>query len=129
MKDQVGFQEVLQKVVEAWNGQRQRFLESAKDILPRLKEFTDEGLKGAGGEPEEALEIELLEEAYQQFMKLYDLNNGGFGRMLLYPGIFRITLTVASSAEVSGAGEARVLDTTRHLSVNSRRHRRGARMQ
>lgn len=78
--DQLGFLEVLEKIVQTWKEQRSKFLASAKEILPRLKEFTDEGLKGNAGEQAENLEVDLLEEAYSQFVTRYDPVHGGFGR-------------------------------------------------
>ena len=77
---QLGFQEVLEKVGQAWKDRPAEFLSSATDILQRLREFTDEGLKGAGEGSEETLEVDLLEEAYQQFNTRYDPIYGGFGR-------------------------------------------------
>lgn len=80
MKEQIGFVEILEKIVQTWKEQRAKFLASAKEILPKLKEFTDEGLKGAGEGGDETLEVDLLEEAYQQFVTRFDSVNGGFGR-------------------------------------------------
>lgn len=79
-KGQIGFEEVLEKIVQTWKEQPTKFLASAEEILQRLKEFTDEGLKGAGEGSEETLELDLLEEAYQQFNTRYDPVHGGFGR-------------------------------------------------
>lgn len=72
--------EVLEKIVQTWKEQQAKFIASAKDILPRLREFTDEGLKGTGGGPDESLELDLLEEACQQFATRFDPIHGGFGR-------------------------------------------------
>jgi uncharacterized protein YyaL (SSP411 family) len=80
-RGQLGFQEVLEKIVQTWKEQPAKFLASADEILLRLKEFTDEGLNGAGEGAEEVLELDLLEEAYQQFNSRYDSVHGGFGRM------------------------------------------------
>ena len=55
---------MLEKIAQTWAEQPAKFLASADDILLRLTEFTDEGLKGAGkGAEEESLELDLLEEA------------------------------------------------------------------
>lgn len=79
MKDQIGFVEILEKIVQTWKEQRAKFLASAKEIMPKLKEFTDEGLKGPGEGDDETLDVDLLEEAYQQFVTRFDPVNGGFG--------------------------------------------------
>lgn len=68
--------------MQTWKEQRSKFLASAKDIMPRLREFTDEGLKGSAGEQTDHLEVDLLEEAYNQFVARYDPSYGGFGRRL-----------------------------------------------
>ncbi|KAK6341034.1 hypothetical protein TWF696_009344 [Orbilia brochopaga] len=89
MKDQIGFVEVLDKIVKVWREQQDKCLASAKEILQQLKEFTDEGLKGSSGstttESTEVLEIDLLEEAYQHFLSRYDTVNGGFGTAPKFP--------------------------------------------
>ncbi|EPS43009.1 hypothetical protein H072_2996 [Dactylellina haptotyla CBS 200.50] len=87
MKDQIGFVEVLDKIVKVWKEQQDKCLASAKEILQQLKEFTDEGLKGQAGAAElpEILEIDLLEEAYQYFLNRYDTTNGGFGTAPKFP--------------------------------------------
>ncbi|KAF3919003.1 hypothetical protein ABW20_dc0110233 [Dactylellina cionopaga] len=87
MKDQIGFVEVLEKIVKAWKEQQDKCLASAKEILQQLKEFTDEGLKGHPGASEgtEILEVDLLEEAYQHFLSRYDTTNGGFGTAPKFP--------------------------------------------
>ncbi|KAI5852280.1 hypothetical protein BZA05DRAFT_397412 [Tricharina praecox] len=84
-KGQIGFEEVLEKIVQTWKEQPTKFLASAEEILQRLKEFTDEGLKGAGEGSEETLELDLLEEAYQQFNTRYDPVHGGFGLPPKFP--------------------------------------------
>ncbi|RPA99950.1 hypothetical protein L873DRAFT_1681898 [Choiromyces venosus 120613-1] len=85
MKDQLGFLEVLEKIANVWKEQHERCVASASDILNQLKEFTDEGLKGTGGEPGDGLELDLLEEAYQHFMARYDPLYGGFGNAPKFP--------------------------------------------
>lgn len=82
VKDQIGFLEVLEKIVKVWKDQQQKCLTSASDILKQLKDFTDEGLKGGEGE---GLELDLLEEAYQHFMARYDPLYGGFGSAPKFP--------------------------------------------
>lgn len=82
VKDQLGFFEVLEKIVKVWKDQKDRCLASATDILKELKDFTDEGMKGGEGE---GLELDLLEEAYQHFMARYDPVYGGFGSAPKFP--------------------------------------------
>jgi uncharacterized protein YyaL (SSP411 family) len=67
-------------IVGRWTEQRSRVIESANDVVKSLREFADEGLKMKAAEEKDGLEIDLLEEAYQYFQKLYDPDFGGFGR-------------------------------------------------
>ncbi|KAF3941252.1 hypothetical protein ABW19_dt0209285 [Dactylella cylindrospora] len=89
MKGQIGFVEVLEKIVKVWKEQQDKCLASAKEILQQLKEFTDEGLKGSPttstAEGTDVLEIDLLEEAYQHFLSRYDRLYGGFGTFPKFP--------------------------------------------
>ncbi|RPB26334.1 hypothetical protein L211DRAFT_821396 [Terfezia boudieri ATCC MYA-4762] len=81
----LGFLDVLEKIVQIWKEQKQRCLASAKDTIRQLKEFADEGLKGTSGEPSDGLEIDLLEDAYQYFLKRFDSTFGGFGLAPKFP--------------------------------------------
>lgn len=124
MKDQIGFVEILEKIVQTWKEQRAKFLASAKEIMPKLKEFTDEGLKGAGEGDDENLDVDLLEEAYQQFVTRFDPVNGGFGCKYAALGVRRGTrggvrlMDSYSATEVSGPDKVGVLAETGNVSSN-----------
>lgn len=83
----IGFVEILEKLRDVWKTQRQRCLDSAKEITKQLKEFAEEGTHShdGGRGAEEDLEIELLEEAYRHFASRYDAVNGGFSRAPKFP--------------------------------------------
>lgn len=77
----VGFLDILKKMKEVWMHQESRCRESAKEITKQLREFAEEGVhshpmgvKNDG----DGLELELLEEAYQHFVRKYDPIHGGF---------------------------------------------------
>lgn len=64
---------------EVWAHQEGRCRESAKEITRQLREFAEEGVHShqAGEKSDGAgLEVDLLEEAYQHFVKKYDKTNG-----------------------------------------------------
>ncbi|KAI5800275.1 hypothetical protein DFH27DRAFT_482843 [Peziza echinospora] len=82
---QLGFLDVLEKIVQVWTEQREKCLASAKDTCQQLRDFADEGLKGTSGEPSDGLEIDLLEEAYQYYLKRFDSTYGGFGLAPKFP--------------------------------------------
>ncbi|KAL8803133.1 MAG: hypothetical protein Q9200_006341, partial [Gallowayella weberi] len=84
----VGFLEILQKMRDVWTKQEARCRESAKEITRQLREFAEEGVhsrKLGEKSEEDGLDIELLEEAYQHFLKKYDTTNGGFSIAPKFP--------------------------------------------
>ena len=84
----VGFMDILEKMKAVWTQQEGRCRESAKEITKQLREFAEEGVHShqmgekADGE---GLELELLEEAYQHFVRKYDKINGGFSSPPKFP--------------------------------------------
>ena len=79
--DRVGFLDILGKMRDVWHEQEEKCLDSAKEILAQLRDFAEEGTHGsklAPGAERDALELDLLEEAYQHFAGRYDKVNGGF---------------------------------------------------
>ncbi|KAL4915121.1 hypothetical protein BDW62DRAFT_132836 [Aspergillus aurantiobrunneus] len=85
--DTVSFVEILEKLRDVWQTQRQRCLDSAKEITKQLREFAEEGTHTyqADRQSDEDLDVELLEEAYQHFASRYDPANGGFSRAPKFP--------------------------------------------
>ncbi len=86
----VGFLNILEKMKDVWTLQEHRCRESAKEITRQLREFAEEGVHSHGhqmGEKNEGegLDIELLEDAYQHFVKKYDKINGGFSSAPKFP--------------------------------------------
>lgn len=125
--DQLGFLEVLEKIKKVWTGQHDRCIASASEILQQLKEFSDEGLKGTGGEPGEGLELDLLEEAYQHFMARYDPLYGGFGsRLSLLPHrsvCSVLTDSVGRYPQVPHSCQSRLFVTVRDVPGDCPRYR------
>ncbi|KAL4809397.1 hypothetical protein BDV18DRAFT_79942 [Aspergillus unguis] len=85
--DTVSFIEILEKLRDVWQTQRERCLDSAKEITKQLREFAEEGTHTYQGDrqSDEDLDVELLEEAYQHFASRYDATNGGFGMAPKFP--------------------------------------------
>ncbi|KAK4698020.1 uncharacterized protein P7C71_g137, partial [Lecanoromycetidae sp. Uapishka_2] len=86
----VGFMGILQKMKDVWINQEGRCRGSAKEITRQLKSFAEEGVHSHGhqiGEKGEGegLELELLEEAYQHYVRRYDRINGGFAKAPKFP--------------------------------------------
>ncbi|KAF8544500.1 Six-hairpin glycosidase-like protein [Trichophaea hybrida] len=121
-KGQLGFQEVLEKIVQTWKEQPDKFLASADEILLRLKEFTDEGLNGVGEGAEETLELDLLEEAYQQFNSRYDSVRGGFGLLPKFPVPVKLALLLrmgAFPAIVKDIIGERECENAKHMAITT----------
>lgn len=80
VRDQVGFLDILNKIGDVWQEQETRCRNSAKEILTQLREFAEEGSHSRAGEGArgDALDLDLLEEAYQHFAGRFDKINGGF---------------------------------------------------
>ncbi|MCJ1433867.1 hypothetical protein MMC27_003232 [Xylographa pallens] len=86
--DSAPFIEILEKLRDVWQTQEEKCRSNAKQITKELKEFAEEGIHGhqLGEKVEgEGLEIELLEEAYQNFEMQYDKINGGLGLPPKFP--------------------------------------------
>jgi uncharacterized protein YyaL (SSP411 family) len=84
----VGFMEILEKMKAVWTQQEGRCRESAKEITKQLREFAEEGVHShqTGEKPDgEGLDLEMLEEAYQHFVRKYDKINGGFSAPPKFP--------------------------------------------
>jgi uncharacterized protein YyaL (SSP411 family) len=88
-RDTISFIDALNKMNELWTTQRQRCLESAKDITEQLRQFTREGTVSREGvskdEEGDVLDIELLDEAADHFSKRFDTAYGGFGIAPKFP--------------------------------------------
>ncbi|CAG8948704.1 hypothetical protein HYFRA_00001825 [Hymenoscyphus fraxineus] len=85
-EDQVDFLGILNKLSTVWREQEDRCRQDSSRILQQLKDFAQEGTLGDRlGEGGEALGIELLEEAYRNFISTYDPVNGGFGSAPKFP--------------------------------------------
>ncbi|KAF1961549.1 hypothetical protein CC80DRAFT_543891 [Byssothecium circinans] len=86
MGDHIGFVGILKKIRDVWTNQRQRCLESAKDITAQLREFAQDGnISRKEGAEVDALDLELLDEAYEHFAAKYDEQFAGFGSAPKFP--------------------------------------------
>jgi uncharacterized protein YyaL (SSP411 family) len=87
--DQVDFLGILGKLSTVWKEQEERCRMDSKVILDQLKSFAAEGTFGGrlgeGDGDGDGLDIELIEEANQHFVKTYDHQNGGFGGAPKFP--------------------------------------------
>jgi len=86
MEGHAGFVDILEKIRDVWKNQRQRCLESAKEITSQLRDFAEDGnISRKDGADHDPLDLELLDEAYEHFRKRYDRVHAGFGGAPKFP--------------------------------------------
>ncbi|KAF1832004.1 hypothetical protein BDW02DRAFT_571491 [Decorospora gaudefroyi] len=86
MGDHIGFVGILKKIRDVWRDQRQRCLDSAKEITAQLRDFAEDGnISRKDGAEHDGLELDLLDEAYEHFKRRYDTRYAGFGGAPKFP--------------------------------------------
>jgi uncharacterized protein YyaL (SSP411 family) len=61
-----GFVGILEKIRDVWKNQRQRCLESAKEITAQLRDFAEDGnISRKDGAEHDHLDLDLLDDAYE----------------------------------------------------------------
>lgn len=84
--DHIGFIGILNKLKDVWKNQRQRCLESAKDVTAQLQEFAGDGnISRADDADQDGLDLEVLDDAYEHYATKYDEQHGGFGGAPKFP--------------------------------------------
>ena len=73
------WQQILTSIAEAWSERRDELMRSATDILGELRRV------GISGFSSEAISTDLLDTAYQSFVRSFDRTNGGFGGSPKFP--------------------------------------------
>ncbi|KAJ4369997.1 hypothetical protein N0V83_005761 [Neocucurbitaria cava] len=86
MGEHIGFVGILEKIRDVWKNQRQRCLESAKEITTQLRGFAEDGnISRMNDADHDGLDLELLDEAYEHFKRKYDQVHAGFGGAPKFP--------------------------------------------
>ncbi|KAF2268962.1 hypothetical protein CC78DRAFT_333206 [Lojkania enalia] len=81
MGEHIGFVGVLKKIRDVWKNQRQRCLDSAKEITAQLRDFAEDGsISRKDGAEQDGLDLELLDESYEHFAAKFDEQFPGFPR-------------------------------------------------
>lgn len=125
------FEQILQKVAQAWKEQESKCRASAASITGQLREFAAEGtLGGRGGKVSDTdadgLELDLLEEAYEHYNGRFDSKYGGFGGAPKFPtpvhlsSLLRLSQYGSAIQEVVGHNEVAhargmVVKTLQHM--------------
>ena len=86
MEGHSGFVDILEKIRDVWKNQRQRCLDSAKEITAQLRDFAEDGnISRKDGAEHDHLDLELLDDAFEHFKARYDSLNAGFGGAPKFP--------------------------------------------
>ena len=81
---QAGLIEIIPRIKELWENNREELLEHADKILDHLRQM-EPGLAEAQASGQEALDTTLLERGYAALSSIYDAENGGFGTAPKFP--------------------------------------------
>jgi uncharacterized protein YyaL (SSP411 family) len=106
-----GFGAILQRIAEAWRTDRARIEQSSGDVIAQLTQYS--GANGtAGAVPDQT----VLDSAFQQFRRMYDSAQGGFGSAPKFPRpvVFNFLLRYYASFRRQEALEM-TLDTLRAM--------------
>jgi uncharacterized protein YyaL (SSP411 family) len=76
---QMGLMDLIQRVDQMWDGERDRLLTDADEVTSLLQRSVDEG--GGTEAPDES----VLDEAYGQLSRQFDETHGGFGSAPKFP--------------------------------------------
>lgn len=104
-----GFLDVIKRVQMMWETQRERCLTSARSVTTLLKDFVLPNTERPAGEEDTAVDLELMEEAYQHFAQKFDSTYGGFGTAPKFP-----TPSNLSFLLTLGASHSEVKDVVGH---------------
>lgn len=86
MEGHSGFVDILEKIRDVWKNQRQRCLDSAKEITAQLRDFAEDGsISRKDGAEHDHLDLELLDDAFEHFRARYDSLHAGFGGAPKFP--------------------------------------------
>ena len=100
-------------MVEVWKNERERCLLSADDVTRQLQEFALEGSyrstqpsSPSGSEEPEPLDLDLLDDALDQFISKYDTELGGFSVAPKFPMPVNLRYLLRLGASISSDGRA-----------------------
>jgi len=102
----LGMVELVPRIVQAWQSQRAKVLESAGQITEVLQKQQQ-----AGGR--EQLDPSLLAQGYEELLSQYDKNKGGFGRAPRFPMPHRLVFLLRHGRPQGVAAAEHTLEAMR----------------
>ena len=88
----IGMRQLIPRISNAWNNQREKVLESSNQITDVLARQ-----QGAGGGGQ--LSEELLDQGYEELLSQYDKRKGGFGQQPKFPTPHRLVFLLRQGKE------------------------------
>ena len=80
-----GFVDILTRMAELWAQDRSRLVQSADELLDRLRQTQDGSQVGSDGPTADVAELATLDYGRAQFAQAFDSMHGGFGRAPKFP--------------------------------------------
>ena len=80
-----GFVDILSRMAQLWAEDRSRLVQSAEEMLDRLRQTQTETPASADGEENPVASADTLDQGRAQFEQAFDSTNGGFGRAPKFP--------------------------------------------
>ena len=80
-----GFVDILARMAELWAQDRSRLVQSANELLDRLRETQTGGRVGSDSSTPRVAEVATLDYGRAQFTDVFDATHGGFGRAPKFP--------------------------------------------
>jgi uncharacterized protein YyaL (SSP411 family) len=119
-----GFVEVLEQLAQGWKAERQELIQSADDVLARLREAT--GADSAAPDRAPVAGRDALTAGIGSFAQTYDGRHGGFGAAPKFPRPSELVFLMHAHA-LTGDWPARTmaLDTLRAMSLGGMRDQIG----
>lgn len=113
------FLDILNKMINVWNSERNRCVLSADDMTSQLQAFALEGSyrttqpnSPTGSNEAEPLDLDLLDDALEHFTTKYDKVHGGFSDAPKFPMPVKIRFLLRLGASI-GASDGRATTHTR----------------
>lgn len=109
----LSFLDILQKMINVWNSERDRCILSADDMTSQLQEFALEGSyrttqpnSPTGSNEAEPLDLDLLDDALDHFTTKYDKAHGGFSNAPKFPMPVKLRFLLRLGASIGADGGA-----------------------
>ncbi len=102
----IGFADLLSRIANLWRTNREALLKSGRQVLHLLQP------EAPPAGPEPVLDEEVLEKAFDHFARVFDEENGGFGKAPKFPTPHHLTFLLRWQHRSRDAEAARIVEKT-----------------